>query len=81
MSGSGAGFDGAAFGGGAGRAKELTWAASAGPAGDLMNKKRKPQKRGEFVPIGDIAFDLPGVSVKALSDRAPQARYHFTTLH
>ena len=46
-----------------------------------MNKKRKPQKRGEFVPIGDIAFDLPGVSVKALSDRAPQARHHFTTLH
>ena len=46
-----------------------------------MNKKRKPQKRGEFVPIGDIAFDLPGVPVKALSDRAPEARHHFTTLH
>ena len=45
-----------------------------------MNKKRKPQKRGEFVPIGDIVFDLPGVPVKALSDRAPQARHHFTTL-
>ena len=46
-----------------------------------MNKKRKPQKRGEFVPIGDIAFDLPGVPVKVLSERAPQARHHFTTLH
>ena len=46
-----------------------------------MNKKRKPQKRGESVPIGDIAFDLPGVPVKALSDRAPEARHHFTTLH
>ena len=46
-----------------------------------MNKKRKLQKRGEFVPIGDIAFDLPGVPVKALSDRAPEARHHFTTLH
>ena len=45
-----------------------------------MNKKRKPQKRGEFVPIGDIGFDLPGVPVKALSDRAPQARHHFTRL-
>ena len=46
-----------------------------------MNKKRKPQKRGEFVPIGDIAFDMPGVPVKVLSERAPQARHHFTTLH
>ena len=35
---------------------------------------------GEFVPIGDIAFDLPGVPAKALSDRAPQARQHFTRL-
>ena len=45
-----------------------------------MNKKRNPQKRGEFVPIRDIAVDLPGVSGKALSDRAPQARHHFTRL-
>ena len=44
-----------------------------------MNKKRKPQKRGKFVPIGDIAFDLPGVPVKALSDHRRQAR-HFTQL-
>ena len=35
---------------------------------------------GELVPIGDIAFDLPGVPAKALSDRAPQARQHFTRL-
>ena len=52
-----------------------------GGAGALMSKKRKPQKRGEFVPIGDIAFDLPDGQVKALRDRAPQARHHFTTLH
>ena len=45
-----------------------------------MNKKHRPQKHGQFVPIGDIAFDLPGVPVKALSERAPQARHHFTTL-
>ena len=45
-----------------------------------MNKKRNPQKRGEFVPIRDIAVDLPGVQVKALSERAPQARHHFTRL-
>ena len=45
-----------------------------------MNKKRNPQKRGEFVPIRDIAVDLPGVKVKALSERAPQARHHFTRL-
>ena len=46
-----------------------------------LKRLDKPQKRGEFVPIGDIAFDLPGVPVKALSDRAPEARHHFTTLH
>ena len=45
-----------------------------------MNKKYKPKKRGEFVPIGDIAFDLPGVPVKTPSDRAPQALHHFTRL-
>ena len=45
-----------------------------------MNKKHRPQKHGQFVPIGDIAFDLPGVPVKALSERAPQARHHFTTV-
>ena len=45
-----------------------------------MNKKPKPQKHGEFVPIGDIAFDLTGAPVKEFSDRAPQARHHFTTL-
>ena len=45
-----------------------------------MNKKRNPQKRGEFVPIRDSAVDLPGVPVKALSERAPQARHHFTRL-
>ena len=45
-----------------------------------MNKKRKPQKRGELVPIGDIAFDLPSVPVNALHAHAPQARHHFTRL-
>ena len=46
-----------------------------------MNKKPKPQKRGEFVPLGDMAgaVELPGGRV--LSPATPQARHHFTTLH
>ena len=45
-----------------------------------MNKKPKPQKRGEFVPLGDMAgaVELPGGRV--LSPATPQARHHFTTL-
>ena len=45
-----------------------------------MSKKRKPQKRGKFVPIGDIALALPGVPVKALRAHAPKALRPFTRL-
>ena len=45
-----------------------------------MDEVRKPQKRGEFVPIGDITLALPGVPVNALRERAPQALHHFTRL-
>ena len=45
-----------------------------------MDEVRQPQKRGEFVPIGDIALALPGVPVNALRERAPQALHHFTRL-
>ena len=37
-------------------------------------------KRGGFVPIGDLALDLPGVPVPAPRAAAPQARHHFTQL-
>ena len=30
-----------------------------------MSEKRKPQKRGGFVPLGDLALDLPDVQVPA----------------
>ena len=43
-----------------------------------MSKKREPQKRGEFISLGDITRDLPGVPVKALRARAPQALHHYT---
>ena len=48
-----------------------------------MNKKRKPQKRGEFVPIGDMAgvVELPGGRVLSPCAATPQAQHHFTTLH
>ena len=42
-----------------------------------MSEKRKPQTRGGFVPLGDLALDLPDVQVPARRGR--QAR-HFTTL-
>ena len=41
--------------------------------------KDEQQKRGGFVPIGDLAIDLPGVPVSASRDRRRQAR-HFTQL-
>ena len=37
-------------------------------------------KREGFVPIGDLALDLPGVPVPARRDRRRQARHHFTML-
>ena len=47
-----------------------------------MNKKRNPQKRGGFVPIGDVADGLSLPGGRALTHRAatPQARHHFTRL-
>ena len=36
-----------------------------------MNKD-KQQKRGGFVPVGDLARDLPGVEVPVRRERAPQ---------
>ena len=44
-----------------------------------MNKD-KQQKRGGFVPVGDLARDLPSVQVPVRRERAPQARHHFTRL-
>ena len=41
---------------------------------------RQGNDKDGMQPIGDIAFDLPGAPVKALSDRAPQALHHFTRL-
>ena len=38
-----------------------------------MSKDEK-QKRGGFVPVGDMALDLPGIPVPACRERAPQAR-------
>ena len=48
-----------------------------------MNKKHKPQKHGQFVPIGDVADGLSLPGSRALTPHAatPQARHHFTTLH
>ena len=48
-----------------------------------MNKKRKPQKRGEFVPVGDMAgvVELPSGRVLSPCAATPQAQHHFTTLH
>ena len=47
-----------------------------------MNKKRNPQKRGGFVPIGEVADGLSLPGGRALTHRAatPQARHHFTRL-
>ena len=41
---------------------------------------KEQQTRGGFVHVGDLALDLPGVSVPARRERAPQARHHFTQL-
>ena len=38
------------------------------------------QKRGGFVPVGDLAIDLPGIEVPARHSRRGQARHHFTQL-
>ena len=53
-----------------------------GGVGDSMSKKRKPQKRGEFVPIGPVSvrFVLSVVSVWMLirhgDCRASSAGFH-----
>ena len=38
------------------------------------------RQRDGFIPIGDLALDLPGVPVPAPRAAAPQARHHFTQL-
>ena len=38
------------------------------------------RKRDEFIPVGDLALDLPGVQVPARRGRSGQAR-HFTQLN
>ena len=42
--------------------------------------KDKQQKRGGFVPVGDLALDFPGVHVPAHRAAAPAAQRHFTRL-
>ena len=42
--------------------------------------KDEQQTRSEFVSVGDLALDLPGVQVPARRERAPKARHYFTQL-
>ena len=44
------------------------------------NEQQKRGDRGGFVPVGDLAIDLPGIQVPARRDPTPQARHHFTQL-
>ena len=45
----------------------------------MSTKKHSGDKRGGFVPIGDVAGTLPGVVPRGLAMSA-QTRHHFTTL-